>query len=99
MRGGCPETGSEGWVGVDTDELSEQANQAGGLIGVTDLVDCVRYDTPESFPVDSAAHQNPAAWFRPPRLFGFRFVNPRPLQFVPYKGNTFFFKVEGIDLS
>jgi hypothetical protein len=57
------------------------------------------YRSSAAFAADHDHHRNPPDWFRPPVMYGFRFARPRPIQFVPYKGNTFFFKVEGIDPS
>ncbi|HEY2787098.1 MAG TPA: ASCH domain-containing protein [Fimbriiglobus sp.] len=89
----------EGWRWVDTPELSQTAEGLGGVIGLADLVECRIYRSAEAFAADGDRHRNASDWFRPPVLYGFRFTNARPLPFWPYKGNTFFFKVEGLELS
>jgi len=97
--GKVPDKRPDGWKWVDSTDLSDQANLTGGVIGIADLVDCLAYRSAEAFAADRDRHRNPAEWFRPPVLYGFRFENPRPVRFEPYKGNTFFFPVEGMSLS
>jgi hypothetical protein len=97
--GKLPDKRPAAWDLVVDDDLSARANETGGVIGAAELVECVAYRSADAFAADAVKHHNPPDWFRPPILYGFRFVNPRPVKFVPYKGNTFFFKVEGIDLS
>ena len=88
-----------GWAWVEPQDHSVRTNLTGGVIGVADLVECMAYQSAAEFDADRDCHRNPAEWFRPPVLYGFRFENPRPVRFEPYKGNTFFFPVEGIALS
>jgi hypothetical protein len=94
-----PDKRPAGWAWVDSLDLSPHANLTGGVIGAADLVECVAYRSTAAFVADRDCHRNPAEWFRPPVLYGFRFENPRSVRFEPYKGNTFFFPVEGIALS
>jgi len=54
--------------------------QRGGIIGSAKLVDCVRRST--------------SPWFVGPN--GFVLRDPKPLPFVPFKGQLGFFEVEGI---
>lgn len=54
----------------------------GGFIGVVDMIDCVE------------EYDN--AWFAGP--FGFVFANPRPIPFVPYRGQLQIFDVADSDL-
>jgi hypothetical protein len=94
-----PDRRPAGWAWVDSRELTARANIAGGVIGSADLVECLAYRSAAAFAADADGHRNPTDWFRPPVLYGFRFENPRPVRFEPYKGTTFFFPVEGIALS
>jgi hypothetical protein len=89
----------EGWSLVTTPGLAEMAAFRGGFIGLAEVAGCRRYDTPEAFAADSAAHLNPREWFAPPRLFGFLLRDVRPVTFYPYPGQTFFFKVRGVNLE
>jgi hypothetical protein len=89
----------DGWRWVDTPELSTAAELLGGVVGLADLVECLAYRSAEAFAADQPRHRNAADWFKPPVLYGFRFENARPVRFLPFKGNTFFFKVEGLDRS
>jgi ASCH domain len=97
--GKVPDKRPDGWVWVDSPDLSVYANSTGGVIGIADLVECVTYRSAEAFAADRGRHRNSVEWFRPPVLYGFRFENPRPVRFEPYKGNTFFFPVKGMSLS
>ena len=90
-----PDPRPEGWAALDTPELKSLAGLQGGILGVADLADCLRYPTPEAFAADRARHLNAPGWFRPPQLFGFAFENARILPFAPWMGNTFFFAVPG----
>ena len=89
----------EGWVAIDSPELKRLAERKGGILGVAEFVDCIRYDTPEAFAADAERHLNAPDWFRPPRLFGFAFQNARSVPFAPWPGNTFFFALPGYTLS
>jgi hypothetical protein len=97
--GKLPDKRPDGWEWIDSSDLAERATLAGGVVGTADLVECVAYRTGAAFAADRDRHRNPADWFHPPVLYGFRFENPRPVRFEPYKGTTFFFPVEGITLS
>src|SRR4051812_21434548 len=48
----------EAWVHVKTPELKELAALRGGIIGVGEIVECRRYETPASFAADSKLHLN-----------------------------------------
>ena len=89
----------EGWALVSTPELAIATQQLGGVIGVADLFGCIGYRTLDSFVADRAKHHNEPGWYNPKRMYGFEFRNARPLPFLACPGNTFFFKVEGIELS
>ena len=89
----------EGWVAIDSPELKRLAERKGGILGVAEFVDCIRYDTPEAFAADAERHLNAPDWFRPPRLFGFAFQNARSVPFAPWPGNTIFFALPGYTLS
>lgn len=88
----------EGWAALDTPDSKMLAEFRGGILGVAEFVSCIRYDTPEAFAADGDRHLNAPGWFRPPRLFGFAFANARPVPFVAWPGNTFFFAVPGYTL-
>ena len=88
-----PDPRPEAWAQLPP-ELREAAREVGGLIGDADLTGVVAYPSPQLFVADRARHLNDPSWFRPPRLYGFVFANPRPLPFRPYPGNVRFFTVE-----
>ena len=89
----------EGWALITTPELTEQARLRGGIVGVGELVECVRYETAAAFASAVGEHRNEPEWFRPGGLFGFVFQNLHPIAYHPYPGQTKFFAVEGIALS
>ena len=88
----------EGWAAIDAPELKSLAELKGGILGVAEFVECIRYDTAEVFAADGDRHLNAPSWFRPPRLYGFAFANARPVRFERWAGNTFFFAVPGYTL-
>ena len=65
----------------------------GGIIGQVELVNCLCYSALEQFTRDCALHWNLPEWFRPPRMYGFVFRQPRLLPFVPYTGWFRLFRV------
>ena len=93
-----PDLRPEGWAAIDTPDLKALSELQGGIFGVADLADCIRYDTAEAFAADAPRHLNAPDWFRQPRLYGFVFEKVRILPFVPWTGNTFFFAVPGYTL-
>ena len=84
----------EAWAQITTPELKAAANLRGGIIGIGEIVECRRYDTPAAFATDAELHLNAPDWFLPPRLHGFVFRDTRAVTFYPYTGQTMFFKVE-----
>ncbi|MFO0824918.1 MAG: ASCH domain-containing protein [Gemmataceae bacterium] len=88
-----PDDRPEGWAWVTTPELRELANLRGGIIGVGNLTDCVRYSTAEAFAAAVEQHRNAPEWFRPAGLYGFVFQNLRPIEYHAYSGQTMFFTV------
>ena len=86
----------EAWSRITTPELKELATLRGGIIGIGDIAECRRYDTPAAFAADAELHLNAPDWFLPPRLHGFVFRDTRAVTFYPYTGQTMFFKVEGL---
>ncbi len=93
-----PDLRPEGWAALDTPELRALAQFQGGILGVAELIDCIRYDTSAAFATDAPRHCNAPEWFRPPRLFGFVFEDAQLVPFAPWTGNTFFFAVKGYTL-
>jgi len=89
----------EGWALVTTPELTAYSELRGGIVGTAELVEIVEYGNADSFARDAESHLNAPDWFRPPRLYGFRFANIRPLPFRRFPGNTFFFPVPGIRIE
>lgn len=89
----------EGWALVTTPELRELAALRGGMIGVGELADCVRYTTREAFAAAADGHRNAPEWFRPAGLFGFVFQNLRPIAYHACPGKTMFFTVNAITLA
>lgn len=94
-----PDERPEGWARIGTPELKALANLRGGIIGVADLVACVKYRTSAEFAGAEEAHQNAPEWFRAGGLHGFVFQNARPIAYHACPGRTLFFAVEGITLS
>ncbi len=94
-----PDERPEGWALITTPELRELAELRGGIIGVGDLSDCVRYATSEAFTASVEQHRNAPEWFRPGGLHGFVFQNLHPIAYHAYPGQTMFFTVKGITLS
>ena len=87
-----PDPREYAWGLVPT-EFQETAQLAGGIIGAVELGECFAYRTPEQFQADQARHLNAPDWFQPPRLYGFRLSNPKPLPFRRFAGNVKFFTV------
>jgi hypothetical protein len=77
-----------------TPELQALVQRQGGIIGSVELTDCVRYDDLATFMADKASHYNEESWFVPPRLYGFKFSEPRILPFQKYPGWFRFFKIK-----
>jgi hypothetical protein len=82
----------EAWSHVPP-ELRTAAQQVGGIVGVGELTDCLAYRTLEAFTADQNRHLNDPGWFVGPILYGFTFVNLRPLAFRPCSGWMRFFPV------
>lgn len=83
----------EAWRHVP-ENLREQAQLLGGIIGEAQLLDCVTYRTVEAFTADQLRHLNEPDWFVPPVLYGFVFGNAQCLPFRRYPGWMRFFAVE-----
>jgi ASCH domain len=83
----------EAWRHVP-EELREQAQLLGGILGEADLIDCVPYRTVEAFTADQLRHLNEPDWFAPPVLYGFVFRNVQSVPFRRYPGWMRFFAVE-----
>jgi hypothetical protein len=88
-----PDERPEGWSLLTTPELRSLADLRGGIVGIGNLVDCVRYNTAESFASATDLHRNSPDWFRPSGLFGFVFRNLRPIPYHAHQGQTMFFTV------
>jgi len=88
-----PDHRPEAWAKVPL-ELHSAARLVGGVIGEGELVNCVEYSSLEGFAADKQAHLNDSTWFKPPRLYGFKFANSKPIPFRPYSGWMRFFPVE-----
>jgi hypothetical protein len=89
----------EGWSHVATPALEEAAKLRGGFVGLAEVAGCREYASAEAFAADWGQHLNPRGWFAPPRLHGFLLRDVRPVTFYPYPGQTFFFRVRGVDLE
>lgn len=90
-----PDDRPEGWALVTTPELAALAALRGGIVGVGELADCVRYETAEAFAAAVELHRNAPGWFRPGGLYGFVFRNVRPVAYHACPGQTMFFGVDG----
>jgi hypothetical protein len=67
---------------VRLDDLEPTHLPRGGIIGSVNLVDCV--------------YQSDSPWFQGP--YGFVLQDPKPLEFIPFKGQLGFFDVPGVQL-
>lgn len=90
-----PDERPEAWAHVTTPQLEALAGLRGGILGAGTLTGCLRYDAAAAFVADAKLHLNEASWYVEAGLFGLRFENLRVVPFLPYPGNTFFFRVEG----
>jgi hypothetical protein len=88
-----PDDRPEGWALVATPELRALADLRGGVIGVAELSECRTYTTLAAFAAECEQHRNAPDWFVPPRLFGFVFRDPRPIEYHACRGKTMFFRV------
>jgi hypothetical protein len=91
-----PDDRPQGWALVSTPELEALAALRGGVIGEAELVACRAYPSREAFAAERELHRNAPEWFAPPRLFGFVFRNPRPIEYHACGGKTMFFAVTGL---
>lgn len=89
----------EGWSHITTPALAEAAELRGGFVGLADVAGCREYRSAGAFAADSSLHLNFPDWFALPRLHGFLLRDIRPVTFYPYPGQTFFFRVRGVDLE
>ena len=94
-----PDARPEAWAWVTTPELQAAAEFLGGVVGVAELADLVSYRTQAAFAADCGRHLNAPDWFVDKGLYGFAFRDARPVPFVRYAGNTFFFPIEGVELG
>ena len=90
---------SGAWEWVTTPELKAATEFRGGIVGIGNLVGCLSYPTKAAFVADQGRHLNSEDWYVEAGLFGLTFRELRPVTFVPCRGNTFFFRVEGFKLS
>jgi hypothetical protein len=88
-----PDPRPEAWAWVPP-ELLPATQLTGGVIGVGELLECRPYGSVAAFTADRDRHLNEPDWFRPPRLYGFVFVNLGVLPFTAYLGQTRFFLAE-----
>jgi hypothetical protein len=88
-----PDPRPEAWACVPP-ELLPSTRLAGGIVGVGELLECRTYRNRTEFTADRDRHRNQSDWFRPPRLYGFVFVNLAVLPFAPCPGQTRFFLAE-----
>lgn len=94
-----PDPRPEAWAWVTTPGLKAAAARTGGVVGAADLVDCLVYPTRDRFEADRGRHLNPPDWFAAGGLYGFVFRGAVPVRFLPCPGNTFFFKVDGVEVG
>lgn len=87
-----PDARKQGWRLV-TPEIQPTTELRGGIIGVAELRDCIRYPNLEQFKADQERHRNDPDWFLPPCLYGFLFANMEKLPFRRFVGNVRFFRV------
>ena len=88
----------EGWARIVTPELKALAALRGGIVGIAELVECVRYETPGAFALAGEWHLNSPDWYRAGGLYGFVFQNARPIAYHACPGRTLFFEVPDLVL-
>jgi hypothetical protein len=93
-----PDSRPEAWQQVPK-VCQELARRRGGIIGMAELTDCIRYDDAGAFRRDYPKHRNDPSWFQAPVLFGFVFANCHPLPFSPCAGWFRFFRVDDIHVD
>jgi len=86
----------EGWAHIRTPALEQLATPRGGLLGIATLVDCIPYPNPAAFLADQSRHFNEPSWYVESGMYGLEFTAPEVVPLIPYRGNTFFFPVEGL---
>lgn len=94
-----PDERPEAWELVTTPALKALAAFRGGIVGAGTLTGCIAYTTAVAFAADVSLHRNAPSWYVEAGLFGLTFENLRAVPFLPYPGNTFFFRVEGFPPS
>jgi hypothetical protein len=82
----------EGWSRVPEEHFGLTARR-GGVVGAVELVECLTYRSIRDFTRHCQLHFNDPSWFRPPRLYGFRFENPKIVPFRAFPGQVKFFSV------
>jgi len=87
-----PDERPEAWAHV-TDEVRDDAELRGGVIGAAELIGCRTYRTLAEFSADRELHLNAPDWFKPV-LYGFTFAEPKRSPFRPYPGWMRFFSVD-----
>lgn len=80
------------WEWITTPELMTTASLSGGVIGIAELTDCIKYSTAEAYAADAKRHCTAVNRWRP-GLHGFCLARARRVCFVPWPGNTNFFSV------
>jgi hypothetical protein len=83
----------DGWEEV-AEECQSLAKLEGGIIGVAELISCVRYRSQSGFAADTAKHLNDPSWVEAPQMYGFTFRSAKEVPFLPCKGNVRFFTVD-----
>ncbi len=92
-----PDAREQAWSHVPAD-LLDQAQLGGGIVGIGILSAVKFYSDADGFVREQAQHLNDPSWFEPTGLFGFSFVDLRPLPFRQLTGQVRFFTRELDDL-
>ena len=92
-----PDPREQAWSHVPAD-LLDQAQLGGGIVGVGTLSAVQFYSKSDGFVREQAQHLNDPSWFEPRGLFGFSFVDLRPLPFRRLTGQVRLFTCELEDL-
>jgi hypothetical protein len=82
----------EGWQFL-TKAARETAQLRGGVIALTELLDCRVYRSLSQFADDLEKHRNAANWYDPSGMYGFVFGPVTRIPFRPWKGNVRLFRV------
>ena len=94
--GKIPDERREAWSRVPEEHFA-LTTRRGGILGTIEVVECLTYSSLRRFTRDRQLHFNEPSWFLPPRMFGFRFAEPKIVPFRSFPGQVKFFPVPPLE--